>query len=83
MNAETRRNAPVIAHRHLLGIEALSPQDISALLDLSDTYVELNREIEKKQDFLRGRTQINLFFEHPPAPKARSNWPASGSVPMS
>jgi len=63
MNAETRRNAPVIAHRHLLGIEALSPQDISALLDLSDTYVELNREIEKKQDFLRGRTQINLFFE--------------------
>ncbi|MGI9415443.1 MAG: aspartate carbamoyltransferase catalytic subunit [Hyphomicrobiales bacterium] len=50
-------------HQHLLGIDVLSPQDISALLDLADKYVELNREIEKKQSLLRGRTQINLFFE--------------------
>lgn len=48
---------------HLLGIEALSPPDINALLDLADTYVEQNRQIDKKQDRLRGRTQINLFFE--------------------
>jgi aspartate carbamoyltransferase catalytic subunit len=50
-------------HRHLLGIEDLSPDEISALLDLSDKYVDLNRRPEKKLSRLRGRTQINLFFE--------------------
>jgi len=50
-------------HRHLLGIEELSTAEISALLDLADTYVDLNRQPEKKLSRLRGRTQINLFFE--------------------
>src|SRR5215217_2197304 len=53
----------VFPHRHLLGIEGLSPLDIQALLDLSEEYVELNRQIEKSKSSLRGRTQINLFFE--------------------
>ena len=34
-------------HRHLLGIEDLSPDDINLLLDLADTYVALNRRAEK------------------------------------
>ncbi len=50
-------------HRHLLGIEGLSPSEITAVLDLSDGYVAQNRQIDKKQSLLRGRTQINLFFE--------------------
>ena len=50
-------------HRHLLGIEGLSPNEITILLDASDAYVELNRQAEKKRDALRGRTVINLFFE--------------------
>ena len=50
-------------HRHLLGIEGLSPDEITILLDASDAYVELNRRAEKKRDALRGRTVINLFFE--------------------
>jgi aspartate carbamoyltransferase catalytic subunit len=50
-------------HRHLLGIEGLSPNEISALLDRSESYVEQNREIDKKKAVLRGRTIINLFFE--------------------
>ena len=41
----------------------MSPQDIVHLLDLADGYVALNRRAEKKQDTLRGRTQINMFFE--------------------
>ena len=49
--------------RDLLGIEGLSASDITNLLDLADTYVDLNRQIDKKTDVLRGRTQINLFFE--------------------
>ena len=51
-------------HRHLLGIEGLSPPEISLLLDLSEAYVELNRRADKKQSLLRGRTIINLFFEN-------------------
>ncbi len=50
-------------HRHLLGIEPLSREDILFLLDLADGYVELNRRPEKKLGLLRGLTQINLFFE--------------------
>ena len=50
-------------HRHLLGIEGLSPSAITLLLDLAESYVEQNRQIDKKQSLLRGRTQINLFFE--------------------
>jgi len=50
-------------HRHLLGIEGLSPSEIGAILDLADSYVSKNRQIDKKQSLLRGRTQINLFFE--------------------
>jgi len=50
-------------HRHLLGIEGLSPDDINHVLDLADGYVELNRQAEKKRGTLRGRTIINCFFE--------------------
>ena len=50
-------------HRHLLGIEGLSPDDINHVLDLADGYVELNRQAEKKRSLLRGRTIINCFFE--------------------
>ena len=30
-------------HRHLLGIEGMTPEDINHVLDLADGYVELNR----------------------------------------
>lgn len=53
----------IFSHRHLLGIEGLSATEISGLLDLADEAAELNRQVSKKQDTLRGRTQINLFFE--------------------
>ena len=53
----------VLGHRHLLGIEGLSAADITGLLDLSDEFVELNRQVDKKRANLRGRTQVNLFFE--------------------
>ncbi len=49
--------------RHLLGIEGLSPGEITHLLDRSETYVEQNRQADKKKTLLRGRTIINLFYE--------------------
>src|SRR5271167_2186627 len=54
---------PVFAQRHLLGIEHLSREEIVALLDLADEAVTISRQVEKKRASLRGRTQINLFFE--------------------
>ena len=55
---------PFVLHRrHLLGMEGLSPDEITGLLDLAEEFVELNRQIEKKRAALRGRTLINLFFE--------------------
>src|SRR6201985_2359494 len=54
---------PSFPHRHLLGIEGLSRPDIEALLDLAESAGEGSRQVEKKRATLRGRTQINLFFE--------------------
>jgi aspartate carbamoyltransferase catalytic subunit len=37
--------------------------EATALLDLADKAADLNRQVNKKRDVLRGRTLINLFFE--------------------
>ncbi len=50
-------------HRHLLGIEGLSPEEITRVLDLAETYVEQNRRADKRSRELAGRTIMNLFFE--------------------
>ena len=50
-------------HRHLLGIAGLSPSDIEGLLAAAEADVALSRQVEKKRASLRGRTQVNLFFE--------------------
>jgi len=54
---------PVFPHRHLLGIRGLSPFDIELLLARAQAAVPLSRQADKKGSILRGRTQINLFFE--------------------
>ncbi|MEM8838893.1 MAG: aspartate carbamoyltransferase catalytic subunit [Pseudomonadota bacterium] len=55
-------NAP-FPYRHLIGIEGLMPHEITALLDGAESEVDIGRMVEKKKSVLRGRTQINLFFE--------------------
>ncbi|MEM7068979.1 MAG: aspartate carbamoyltransferase catalytic subunit [Pseudomonadota bacterium] len=62
----TKKNPPspkVFNQRHLLGIAELSPQEIQYLLDQANEAVSVSRQREKKKNILRGRTQINLFFE--------------------
>ncbi|MET3659840.1 aspartate carbamoyltransferase catalytic subunit [Aquamicrobium ahrensii] len=54
---------PLFPLRHLLGIRDLSPPDIENLLERADRAVSISRQSEKKTSTLRGRTQINLFFE--------------------
>jgi aspartate carbamoyltransferase catalytic subunit len=55
--------AKTFPHQHLLGIEGLARWEIEHLLDHADAYVEHGRRADKKLSLLRGRTQINLFFE--------------------
>ncbi|MGA0531506.1 aspartate carbamoyltransferase catalytic subunit [Hansschlegelia sp. KR7-227] len=54
---------PPFPHRHLLGVAGLSAADIEGLLASAEQAVALSRQVEKKSVTLRGRTQINLFFE--------------------
>lgn len=51
-------------HHHLLGVDGLTAGDIDLVLDLAATYVEQNRQDDKKRALLRGRTIVNLFFEN-------------------
>jgi aspartate carbamoyltransferase catalytic subunit len=59
----TDTSLPIYPHRHLLGIRDLSPTDIETLLERADRAVAISRQSEKKTSTLRGRTQINLFYE--------------------
>ncbi|NWG47523.1 MAG: aspartate carbamoyltransferase catalytic subunit [Alphaproteobacteria bacterium] len=52
-----------LRRRHLLGIQGLSPEEATALLDRAETFVSQSRQVNKKTTTLRGRTLINLFFE--------------------
>src|SRR6195952_2860649 len=67
---------PSFPHRHLLGIEGLSRPDIEALLARADAAVDISRQVEKKRATLRGRTQINLFFE--PSTRTQSSFELAG-----
>jgi aspartate carbamoyltransferase catalytic subunit len=58
-----RPDLPLFPHRHLLGIQMLSPADIGLLLDRAEAAIAISRQPEKKTATLRGRTQINLFYE--------------------
>ncbi|MFM9862257.1 MAG: aspartate carbamoyltransferase catalytic subunit [Micropepsaceae bacterium] len=66
----------LFARQHLLAIAPLTRQEIESLLDLGAEYVDLNRQISKKRDTLRGRTLINLFFE--PSTRTQSSFELAG-----
>jgi aspartate carbamoyltransferase catalytic subunit len=54
----------VFKHRHLLGIDQLSAEDILFLLDEAEPWVEFNRQGRKQDKRLAGLTQFNVFFEN-------------------
>jgi aspartate carbamoyltransferase catalytic subunit len=51
-------------HRHLLGIEQLSREDILFLLDEAEGWAAFNRRRRKVDERLKGLTQFNVFFEN-------------------
>jgi aspartate carbamoyltransferase catalytic subunit len=51
------------SHKHLLGIEGLTREDITAVLDAAESFFDVSRRAIRKVPTLRGKTIINLFFE--------------------
>ncbi|KMY66360.1 aspartate carbamoyltransferase [Desulfocarbo indianensis] len=49
--------------RHLLGLEGVSADEISHILDTADNLKEINQRPIKKVPTLRGRLVINFFYE--------------------
>lgn len=53
----------MFTHRHLLGIEGLSQDDLLFLLETAATFREISEREVKKVPTLRGKTVVNLFYE--------------------
>ena len=69
-------NAIKISQKHLLGIQDLSISDVKLILDEAKKFISLNKSKNKKIDILRGKTQINLFFE--PSTRTQSSFELAG-----
>ena len=65
-----------ISQKHLLGIQDLSISDVNYILSEAKQFIKLNRSKNKKLDTLRGKTQINLFFE--PSTRTQSSFELAG-----
>ena len=66
------KNSP----KHLLGIQNLSILEAKKILNEAKAFIKLNRSNTKKLDTLRGKTQINLFFE--PSTRTQSSFDLAG-----
>ena len=62
--------------KHLLGIQNLSIKEANLILSEAKNFIRLNRSASKKLDLLRGKTQINLFFE--PSTRTQSSFELAG-----
>jgi aspartate carbamoyltransferase catalytic subunit len=60
------------AQRHLLGMEGLTREEITTILDLGERFLEIRNRPIKKVPTLRGKTVINLFLE--PSTRTRTSF---------
>ena len=58
--------------RHLLGLEGVPGDEITAILDTAASFMEISERDIKKVPTLRGKTVINLFFE--PSTRTRTSF---------
>ena len=74
--ASKSNKAIKISQKHLLGIQDLSINDVNMILDEAHDFIKVNQSKNKKIDALRGKTQINLFFE--PSTRTQSSFELAG-----
>jgi aspartate carbamoyltransferase catalytic subunit len=58
-----RTQGSSLRSRHLLGIEPLTPEEITLILDTAEGFKEVSERPVKKVPALRGQLVINLFME--------------------
>ncbi len=51
------------AHRHLIGLEGMSRDELAFLLDTAASFKEISERDIKKVPTLRGKTVVSLFYE--------------------
>ncbi len=61
-----------LASRHLLGIEGMTADEITLILDTAESLAQVSRREVKKVPALRGQTVINFFVE--PSTRTRSSF---------
>src|SRR5438046_8229912 len=59
-------------HKDLLGIQELTPDEITFLLDTAAAFKQVGERSIKKVPTLRGKTVVNLFFE--PSTRTRTSF---------
>lgn len=62
----------VFKHKHILGLQDLSTEEIELLLNTADNMKEISKREIKKVPTLRGKTVVNLFFE--PSTRTRTSF---------
>ncbi len=63
-------------HKHIFGIEQMSPEDIAYILDTAESFKEISERPIKKVPTLRGKTVVNLFLE--PSTRTRLSFEVAG-----
>lgn len=58
--------------RHLLGLEGVPGNEVTAILDTAASFMEISERDIKKVPTLRGKTVINLFYE--PSTRTRTSF---------
>jgi aspartate carbamoyltransferase catalytic subunit len=59
-------------HRHLLGLDGMSREELLYLIDTAASFKEISERDIKKVPTLRGKTVINLFLE--PSTRTRTSF---------
>ena len=59
-------------HKHLIDINEYSASDIMQILEMADSFAEVNRRKVKKLPTLKGKTVVNMFNE--PSTRTRSSF---------
>jgi len=63
-------------HRHLLGIEGLTVEEITSILNAAESFFDVSRRAVRKVPTLRGKTIVNLFYE--PSTRTRTSFELAG-----
>ena len=71
----------MLSSHNIIGMDDLSADDISLVLDTAESFKEVNERRIKKLPTLRGRTVINLFLE--PSTRTRHGIRGTPRVPGS